>query len=238
MATLKFIEPTLKSESFNKESFLEDVFSLSPEEGNKLISKSLFEAGNQKAEFNEELDILVKISELEQSEYKWPLELLNEYLTRNYHNYLVKKASDILNLTRRNYETDEEINPLIFNYNLHFLKLNEELNKHVMLREETTFPAIVQLLEAGSFPNNSLNLSLKDAINEGYEIHAEVVKELHYITKIRESFSVSGSFSSFHNKLNALSIEFEKAVQFQLHLEVNILYPEVIFLEEEAHIWE
>ncbi|CAN5515344.1 hypothetical protein BH23BAC1_BH23BAC1_28670 [soil metagenome] len=163
---------------------------------------------------------------------------LQNNIIGNYYNHIAGKKFEILNLSRRNYEVIEEINPIIFNFNLHFLKLSEELNNHLKLQEEIIFPAIMDILNAGSCTDILNNLSLRDVIKEANKNQDEIVKELNIIRKQRENILFSGSSASFYKKLYSLTLDFEKAVQFQLHLENSILYPEALFLEEEAKIWE
>jgi regulator of cell morphogenesis and NO signaling len=188
--------------------------------------------------FDQENEILHNIPDFGFSTYKWPLDILIEFIIQNHHYYTSEKTDEIKNLLSRLQSENNEVEFLVSSFKECFKKLSEHLQLLNQLEEEILFPAIKCLLSTGITPEIPPYKTLQNAIKEFKEDHAEIYYGLSVIRNISDNIKFSGIISPTLKRLNQLFRDFEYNLYVHFHLENNLLFPEAIFLEEESYIWE
>ncbi|CAN5515342.1 hypothetical protein BH23BAC1_BH23BAC1_28660 [soil metagenome] len=78
METLKLKSPSFKNFNLEAESISHDFFDKPFIERSEFKNEPVIETAKEIIASDAEYDIIIKISEFEKTEYKWPLELLTE----------------------------------------------------------------------------------------------------------------------------------------------------------------
>jgi regulator of cell morphogenesis and NO signaling len=204
--------------------------------GNLLFSDACKEADVSRKKIISEIEEVKNNERTISRINQWPLDFLTEYIIMNHHNFLTERINVIHNLLRELQNKEGKLNLFIFQLNLAFINVQDALKKHIQEEEEVIFPAIKLLVLEGSIPQNLPLYTLQKTITFLQDEDKEVIAGLKHIRKITKNYTYENNLPGINLLFNELE-EFEIELFYHMHIENNILFPKIIFLEDEANIW-
>jgi len=159
----------------------------------------------------------------------WSIELLIEYITSNYHNYIKNKLPQLIALSQHIIDTNNELPSEFIKVNQTLKQFAEKVFLHINVQEQKMlFPNILQLialtLSGVYIQSKQLIMVLRPIIMLEYE-HKDLGRDLNQIIRLTNYFTAPENASDEVLEFYTSCKEFEKQFSSMVHLEKNVLYP-------------
>jgi regulator of cell morphogenesis and NO signaling len=169
--------------------------------------------------------------------YDWSLDLLNNYIVQNHHQYVKRALPELESLAEKvfakhgaNHTQLSEVRELVHT-------LSKDLQAHMYHEEHVLFPAINALVKecARLLPDPESNTFIMHNLNPVVvtleDEHDLAGHSLHRLREITENFllppDACTAFKNLYKKLQ----EFESDLHIHIHLENNLLFPKTLALQ-------
>jgi regulator of cell morphogenesis and NO signaling len=203
--------------------------------GNRTLKEACEEAG---IEFDTVLDELEEISTVQTYESKQfdllPLDELCDYISEIHHHYVKNKIPVIKSLLERIMEVHGDDHPELKEVFELFNNSCDTIVAHMQKEESVLFPHIKRILEAYNRNQQSIvgnNISIKYLINAMMVEHTHEGLYFKKIAMLTKNYLVPpGECISYEIAMKSL-LEYEMDLHIHIHLENNILFPEVMKIE-------
>lgn len=162
---------------------------------------------------------------------------LMDHIYEKHHTFTRAEIENLLPLAAKVANRHGETHPELFELEILFTNLCEDLSPHLLKEEQVLFPYIKQLEKASAgsgainFPHfGTVRNPVAMMMNE-HDTAGDILRKMRDITadyKIPEG--ACPSYTALYNRLEA----FEKDLHQHIHLENNLLFPRAVALEEKV----
>ena len=205
--------------------------------GKKTLTKACNEKGLDAVQIEKELKEIEEQPKKSSQDYnQWELDFLVDYIVNTHHKYITQSIPVIFEYTQKVAKVHGDRHPEAIEIANTFLKVVDEINRHMMKEENVLFPYI-KLLASDKKQRIPLKPSPFGTIQNPIKMmemeHDEVGNLMSNINKLSNNYTPPSNacttFRLSYAKLN----EFEEDLHQHIHLENNILFPKAIALEAE-----
>jgi regulator of cell morphogenesis and NO signaling len=205
--------------------------------GKKTLSKVCKDKGINQEQLEKELYLAEISTKLPSQDYNtWNLDFLADYIVQTHHKYVIKAMPLIFEYSQRVAKVHGAEHPETIEAAAIFVKIMDELNRHMMKEENVLFPYIKHL----SKQNKSEKINsqppfgtVKNPINMMEHEHDIVGEMMGNIRKVTNNYTLPDDACNSYRYAYAKLQEFEEDLHQHIHLENNILFPKAIGLEKE-----
>jgi regulator of cell morphogenesis and NO signaling len=166
----------------------------------------------------------------------WDLDFLADFVVNTHHKYVNRTMPVIFEYTQKVARVHGDRHPEVIEIASEFLKVMDELNRHMMKEENILFPYIKELVAAQKSKSPVAAPafgSIQNPIRMMEMEHEEVGNVMENINKLTSQYNPpADACTTFRLSFAALK-EFEDDLHQHIHLENNILFPKAIQLEQE-----
>ena len=166
----------------------------------------------------------------------WNLDFLADYIIQTHHKYVRKAMPLIFEYSQRVAKVHGTEHPETIEAAAIFLKIMDELNRHMMKEENVLFPYIKQL-SGLKRPDGTVPLppfgTVQNPIRMMEHEHDIVGEWIAEIRKVTNNYTLPADACNSFRYAYAKLQEFEEDLHQHIHLENNILFPKAIALEQE-----
>ncbi|MBL7892880.1 MAG: iron-sulfur cluster repair di-iron protein [Bacteroidia bacterium] len=203
--------------------------------GKKTLTKACKEKGLDVVQIEKELKAVEeKMASPSQDFNSWDLGFLADYIVNTHHKYVLQAMPVIFEYTQKVAKVHGERNPEAIEIANLFLKVVDELNRHMMKEENVLFPYIKIL---ASTKKNLKNLepspfgTIENPVRMMEKEHELVGELMENIKKLSHNYTPPAQACTTFRLSYAKLKEFEDDLHQHIHLENNILFPKAIALE-------
>lgn len=205
--------------------------------GKKTLTKACKEKGLDVVQIEKELKMVDEISSSPSQDYNtWDLDFLSDYILNTHHKYVTQAIPVIFEYTQKVARVHGDRHPEAVAIANDFLKVADELNRHMMKEEHVLFPYIKQLAvaknEETKMPPPSFG-TIQNPIKMMEMEHEQVGDIMSNIHKLTNGYTAPSDACTTFRLSYAKLKEFEEDLHRHIHLENNILFPKAIELEKE-----
>ena len=205
--------------------------------GKKTLNKACAEKGIDIVELEKQLQAVENVSAMPSQDYaSWDLDFLADYILNTHHKYVARTMPIIFEYTQKVAKVHGDRHPEAIEIASEFVKVQDELNSHMMKEENMLFPYIKELVAAQknkSIISASPFGTIQNPIRMMELEHEQVGDVMENIHKLTNNFvPPADACTTFRLSFAALK-EFEDDLHQHIHLENNILFPKAIKLEQE-----
>lgn len=205
--------------------------------GKKTLTKACKEKGLDVVQIEKELKAIDQIPAAPSQDYNdWNLGFLADYILNTHHKYVTQAIPVIYEYTQKVARVHGERHPEAIEIASEFLKVADELNRHMMKEENVLFPYIKKLAEAqksGTTVETPPFGTIQGPIRMMEIEHEEVGDVMENIQRLTNNFTPPADACTTYRLSFAKLKEFEEDLHQHIHLENNILFPRSIELEKE-----
>lgn len=205
--------------------------------GKKTLLSVCNEEGVNITDIKTELKNLTKTSIVtSQDPNAWDLDFLADYIINTHHKYVIKTIPSLFEYTQKVAKVHGNRHPELIETADDFLKVMDELNRHMMKEENILFPYIKQLAyvqKNGGTPPALTFGTIKNPIRMMEMEHDEVGDVMGKIKKQTNHYHPPENACATYKVCYSVLKEFEDDLHMHIHLENNILFPKAIELEEK-----
>lgn len=205
--------------------------------GKKTLTKACKEKGLDVVQIEKELNAIEEIPTAPSLDYnKWELDFLAEYILNTHHKYVTHAIPIIYEYTQKVAKVHGDRHPEAIEIAGDFLKVADELNRHMMKEENVLFPYIKKLAEAkknGTAVEPPPFGTIQNPIRMMELEHVEVGDVMENINRLTNAYAPPADACTTFRLSFAKLKEFEEDLHQHIHLENNILFPKAIELEKE-----
>lgn len=204
--------------------------------GKRTVAEACTKKGVDVEELQRELrSVLSRV--LGEADYaSWPADLLVEYIVSMHHRFVREKLPEIESYARKVAEVHGSIYHALNEMLEVFLRLRDEMTKHLDKEEQLLFPYIKELVEAerkGRTPENALEGGTpRQAVDMLESEHEEAGRLVAELEELSDGFTppedACPTFRVYFRNLEGFRDDLHKHV----HLENNILFPRALELHE------
>jgi len=187
------------------------------------LIKDLSEVINQKAEGT--------------VDYKsWPLDLLVDYIEKKHHRYVEEKINEITPYVAKIAKVHGDNHPELIEINESFISCTEALASHMKEEEQILFPYVREIVKAKlenlPFAKPSFS-TIESPIETLMTEHNAEGERFRKIAELSNNYQAPADGCNTYKVTFALLKEFEEDLHLHIHLESNIVFPEILKLEKE-----
>lgn len=203
--------------------------------GGKTLNKACERKGiNEKAVLN---DLATVTVDRPADNYKdWSLDFLIDYIVQNHHHFVRRKLPEIKEYAKKVAKVHGKTYPELKQMLTLFVILKDELLIHLEKEEELLFPYIKDLTklqeEGKSLKDALISKRAEESIRMMKEEHEEAGEILDKMAKLSNDFTPPKddctTFRVYFQNLKAFRDDLHK----HIHLENNILFPQVLEIEK------
>lgn len=206
--------------------------------GKKTLTKACSEKGLDVVQIEKELKAVEEQPAQSSQDYnEWELDFLADYIVNTHHKYILRAIPTIFEYTQKVAKVHGERNPEAIEIANRFLKVVDELNRHMMKEENVLFPYI-KILVSNKKQKVALEPSPFGTIENPIKMmeteHDEVGVLMENINKLSNGYTPPANACTTFRLSYAKLKEFEDDLHQHIHLENNILFPKAIALEKEV----
>ncbi len=205
--------------------------------GKKTLQKACEDKGIDAVQVEKELQLIEEQPLASSQEYnQWELDFLADYIVNTHHKYVIKSIPVLFEYTKKVASVHGGRHPETIEISNLFLKLVDELNRHMMKEENTLFPYI-KILVSNDKQKIKLTPSpfgtIQNPITSMELEHEEVGKLMAQINELSNGYTPPSNACTTYRLSYAKLKEFEDDLVQHIHLENNVLFPKAIALEEK-----
>lgn len=164
---------------------------------------------------------------------RWSPDFLVEYIINNHHAYLKEAIPALRTFTEKVAQAHGNSHPEVVEIHNLFQALANELEPHMMKEEHVLFPLIQQISQAVKQQSGPVGMPVGGPIQQMELEHDRAGNLIKEIRQLSHDFTLPAdacnTFEATYKKL----VEFEADLFQHIHLENNILFPQVIELQEK-----
>ncbi|MBI2271210.1 MAG: iron-sulfur cluster repair di-iron protein [Bacteroidetes bacterium] len=204
--------------------------------GKKTLAKACREKGIDVVQVEKELKAVEeKTASPSQDFNTWDLGFLADYIVNTHHKYVLQAMPVIFEYTQKVAKVHGERHPEAIEIANLFLKVVDELNRHMMKEENVLFPYI-KILTSTKKDLKNLEPSPFGTIENPVRMmemeHEQVGDLVESINKLSNGYTPPTDACTTFRLSYAKLKEFEDDLHQHIHLENNILFPKAIALEK------
>lgn len=205
--------------------------------GKKTLTKACSEKGLDVVQVEKELKAIEeKPSASSQDFNNWELDFLVDYILNTHHKYVLRSIPVIFEYTQKVAKVHGERHPEVVEVADTFLKVVDDLNRHMMKEENVLFPYI-KILTATKNDFKNLKPSPFGTIENPVKMmeieHEEVGELMENIRQLTNNYTPPANACTTYRLSYSKLKEFEDDLHQHIHLENNILFPRAVVLEKE-----
>jgi regulator of cell morphogenesis and NO signaling len=205
--------------------------------GKKTLTKACKEKGLDVVQIEKELKAIDEISSTPSQDYNtWDLDFLADYILNTHHKYVTQAIPVIQEYTQKVAKVHGERHPEAIEIANSFVKVADELMRHMVKEENVLFPYIKKLAAAqksGTMVEPPHFGSIENPINMMEAEHEEVGNVMEKINMMSYGYTPPADACTTYRLSYAKLKEFEDDLHQHIHLENNILFPKAIALEND-----
>lgn len=205
--------------------------------GKKTLTKACAEKGLDVVQIEKELkEIDEQPAKSSQDYTSWDLGFLADYIVNTHHKYVLQSMPVIFEYTQKVAKVHGDNHPEAIEIANTFLKVVDELNRHMMKEENVLFPYIKILASAKKDGENiepSPFGTIENPVRMMEHEHDMVGEWMENINKLSGGYTPPAHACTTFRLSYAKLKEFEDDLHQHIHLENNILFPKAIALEKE-----
>lgn len=205
--------------------------------GKKTLTKACKEKGLDVVQIEKELKAIDEISSKSSQDYNtWDLDFLADYILNTHHKYVIQAIPVIQEYTQKVAKVHGERHPEAIEIANNFVKVADELLRHMVKEENVLFPYIKKLAAAqknGTMVEPPHFGSIANPINMMEAEHEEVGNVMEKINTLSYGYTPPADACTTFRLSYAKLKEFEDDLHQHIHLENNILFPKAIALEND-----
>ncbi len=205
--------------------------------GKKTLTKACKEKGLDVVQIEKELKALEEIPSAPSLDYnQWDLDFLSDYILNTHHKYIRQAIPVILEYTQKVAKVHGERHQEAIEIANNFVKVADELMRHMVKEENVLFPYIKKLAAAkknGTMLEPPHFGSIQNPIDMMETEHEEVGNLLENINMLSYGYTPPADACTTYRLSYAKLKEFEDDLHQHIHLENNILFPKAIALEND-----
>lgn len=156
-------------------------------------------------------------------DYKtWPLDLLVDYIEKIHHRYVEEKIAEIQPYLDKVCRVHGERHPELLSISRHFNEASNALRQHMKNEEQYVFPfvrSMGNIQESGKL-TESIQVMIREHSNEG--------ERFAQIAKLSNNYTPPVGACVTYRVLFELLKEFENNLHLHIHLENNIVFPQLL----------
>ncbi|MDP1747544.1 MAG: iron-sulfur cluster repair di-iron protein [Bacteroidota bacterium] len=205
--------------------------------GKKTLTKACKEKGLDVVQIEKELKAIEEIPSAPSQDYNtWDLDFLADYILNTHHKYVTQAIPVILEYTQKVAKVHGERHPEAIEIANNFVKVADELMRHMVKEENVLFPYIKKLAAAqksGTMVEPPHFGSIANPVNMMEAEHEEVGNVMEKINTLSYGYTPPADACTTFRLSYAKLKEFEDDLHQHIHLENNILFPKAIALEND-----
>lgn len=206
--------------------------------GKKTLTKACKEKGLDVVQVEKELKAVEEQPTQSSQDYnQWELDFLADYIVNTHHNYVLRAIPVIFEYVNKVAKVHGERHPEAIEIVNTFLKVVDELNRHMMKEENILFPYI-KILASNKKNGVAMEPSPFGTIQNPVKMmeleHEEVGELMDSINRLTNNYTPPADACTTFCLSYAKLKEFEDDLHQHIHLENNILFPKAIALEKEV----
>lgn len=205
--------------------------------GKKTLTKACKEKGLDVVQIEKELKAIDEISSIPSQDYNtWDLDFLADYILDTHHKYVTQAIPVIQEYIQKVAKVHGERHPEAIEMANNFIKVADELLRHMVKEENVLFPYIKKLAAAqknGTMVEPPHFGSIQNPINMMEAEHEEVGNVMEKINMLSYGYTPPADACTTFRLSYAKLKEFEDDLHQHIHLENNILFPKAIALEND-----
>ncbi len=155
----------------------------------------------------------------------WDPGFLCDYIMNTHHKYVLKSLPELLFYTGKIAAVHGENHPELLEVAALFAEINRELQQHLKNEEDVLFPAIKEYLSSGSVESKSLIGNQITKLSAEHEFAGGAMDKINSITI---NYKVPEDGCNTYNVSFRLLQQFEDDLHVHVHLENNILFPNIL----------
>lgn len=155
----------------------------------------------------------------------WDPGFLCDYIMNTHHKYVLKSLPELLFYTGKIAEVHGDRHSELIEVAALFSEINRELQQHLKNEEDVLFPAIKEYLSSGSVESKSLIGNQITKLSAEHEFAGGAMDKINSITI---NYKVPEDGCNTYNVSFRLLQQFEDDLHVHVHLENNILFPNIL----------
>jgi regulator of cell morphogenesis and NO signaling len=165
----------------------------------------------------------------------WPVERLAAAIVETHHVYIRSSTPVITGYLEKLVKVHGERHPELSRIEHAFKQVSRDLEPHMMKEEHVLFPYILELAGAtGEEPRSSPFGSVGNPIRMMEREHELVGNQMRLIRALTNDFSPPEDGCTTYRICFAEILRFEQDLHRHVHLENNVLFPQVLALEQQV----
>lgn len=165
----------------------------------------------------------------------WPLDLLTDYIEKTHHRYAEEKIPILVQFLNKLVKVHGEKHPELIEINELFLGCSHDLVQHMQKEEIVLFP-FVRTLVSSSIKNTPIDEpnfgTVQNPVSMMMHEHDTEGDRFRKIAELTNNYTPPADACNTYKVTYAMLKEFEEDLHRHIHLENNILFPNVIDLEK------
>ncbi len=158
---------------------------------------------------------------------EWELGFLCDYIVNTHHKFVTKKLPEIFFYTEKIASVHGDHHPELIEVAQLFKEINKELTQHLKNEEDILFPAIKDVVLAGSKDSKALIISEISRMSKEHEFAGGAMDKINEITS---GYKLPDDACNTYQVAFKMLEEFEDDLHVHVHLENNILYPKSLII--------
>ncbi len=165
----------------------------------------------------------------------WPVERLAAAIVETHHVYIRSSTPVITGYLEKLVKVHGERHPELSRIERAFQQVSRDLEPHMMKEEHVLFPYILELAGAtGEEPRSSPFGGVGNPIRMMEREHELVGNQMRLIRALTNDFSPPEDGCTTYRICFAEILHFEQDLHRHVHLENNVLFPQVLALEQQV----
>jgi regulator of cell morphogenesis and NO signaling len=194
--------------------------------GKMSLERACAEKGIDMTEVENKLTQLESVPADEAHNFKdWNAGFLCDYIMNTHHKYVLKSLPELVFYTEKIASVHGENHPELIEVSSLFADINRKLLQHLKNEEEVVFPAIKEFLRSGSGESRGVIVEQIRKLSEEHEFAGGAMDKINFLTK---NYSVPADGCNTYNVSFRLLEQFEDDLHVHVHLENNILFPNIL----------
>jgi regulator of cell morphogenesis and NO signaling len=194
--------------------------------GKMSLEKACMEKGIDMTEVEHKLTGLESAPADKAHNFKaWEPGFLCDYIMNTHHKYVLKSLPELMFYTGKIASVHGDRHPELLEVASLFTDINRELLQHLKNEEEVVFPAIKEYLASGSDKSKAVIAEQIKKLSAEHEFAGGAMDKINSITM---NYKVPADGCNTYNVSFRLLQQFEDDLHVHVHLENNILFPNIL----------
>jgi regulator of cell morphogenesis and NO signaling len=209
-------------------------------QGNRTIADACNKKSVDATTVIKELNEVIQKQEQNATDFKtWPMDLLADYIEKRHHRYVNEKSVMIKPYLDKICKVHGEHHPELFEIREHFNATAGELAMHMKKEELILFPFVRKMAKA---KQENLKIdgphfgTVQNPVQMMMREHETEGERFRKIAVLSNNYTPPKDACNTYRVTFALLKEFENDLHLHIHLENNILFPEIIKSEKALSI--